>query len=115
MVEVSGTVHRIQADISPGFGYTGIIVATLARFSPLLILPVALLFGALITGGVELQTIGLPSDIVLMLQGTILFFALAGELLVHYKIEWHRPARTGGEGEAGAEARTLPGVMPSGT
>jgi len=28
----------------------------------------------------------------LMLQGTILFFALAGELLVHYKIEWRRQA-----------------------
>ncbi len=114
MVEVSGTVHRIQADISPGFGYTGIIVATLARFSPPLILPVALLFGALITGGVELQTIGLASDIVLMLQGTILFFALAGELLVHYRVEWRRPPAPG-EGEPGTEGRALPGVMPSGT
>ena len=88
MVEVSGTVHRIQADISPGFGYTGIIVATLARFSPLIVLPVAVLFGALITGGLELQTVGLPSDLVLMIQGVILFFALAGELLVNYRIEW---------------------------
>lgn len=88
MVEVSGTVHRIQADISPGFGYTGIIVATLARFSPLVVLVVAILFGALVVGGVELQTVGLPSDIVLMLQGAILFFALAGELLARYRIEW---------------------------
>lgn len=92
MVEVSGVVHRIQADISPGFGYTGIIVATLARFSPVLVVPVALLFGALIVGGLELQTLGLPSDIVLMLQGVILFFALAGELLVNYRIEWRAKA-----------------------
>lgn len=113
MVEVSGTVHRIQADISPGFGYTGIIVATLARFSPLLILPVALLFGALITGGVELQTIGLPSDIVLMLQGTILFFALAGELLVHYKIEWRRRASPD-EGDPSPKSRAQPNAMPTG-
>jgi simple sugar transport system permease protein len=88
MVEVSGTVHRIQADISPGFGYTGIIVATLARFSPVVVLLVAVLFGALTVGGLELQTVGLPSDIVLMLQGVILFFALAGELLVNYRIVW---------------------------
>lgn len=100
MVEVSGTVHRIQADISPGFGYTGIIVATLARFSPLIVLPVAVLFGALITGGLELQTVGLPSDLVLMIQGVILFFALAGELLVNYRIEW----RGGGFGAAQTEA-----------
>jgi ABC-type uncharacterized transport system permease subunit len=93
MVEVSGTVHRIQADISPGFGYTGIIVATLARFSPLVVLVVAVLFGALTVGGLELQTVGLPSDIVLMLQGVILFFALAGELLVKYRIVWRsKPA-----------------------
>jgi general nucleoside transport system permease protein len=93
MVEVSGTVHRIQADISPGFGYTGIIVATLARFSPAVVLPVAVLFGGLITGGLELQTVGLPSDLVLMIQGVILFFALAGELLVNYRIAWRRRGR----------------------
>jgi ABC-type uncharacterized transport system permease subunit len=100
MVEVSGTVHRIQADISPGFGYTGIIVATLARFSPLIVLPVAVLFGALITGGLELQTVGLPSDLVLMVQGVILFFALAGELLVNYRVEW----RSGGHDASQTEA-----------
>jgi general nucleoside transport system permease protein len=93
MVEVSGTVHRIQADISPGFGYTGIIVATLARFSPAVVLPVAVLFGGLITGGLELQTVGLPSDLVLMIQGVILFFALAGELLVNYRVQWRGGGR----------------------
>jgi ABC-type uncharacterized transport system permease subunit len=88
MVEVSGVVHKIQANISPGFGYTGIIVATLARFSPVIILPTSLLFGALVVAGNELQTVGLPSEIVLMLQAVILLFALAGELLVQYRIQW---------------------------
>ena len=106
MVEVSGVVHRIQADISPGFGYTGIIVATLARFSPAAIIPVALLFGALTVGGLELQTAGIPSDVVLMLQGLILLFALAGELLVGHRIVW----RTGGApsaAEGGSGEREL--------
>jgi general nucleoside transport system permease protein len=88
MVEVSGVVHKIQANISPGFGYTGIIVATLARFSPVIILPTSLLFGALVVAGNELQTVGLPSEIVLMLQAVILLFALAGELLVQYRVIW---------------------------
>lgn len=100
MVEVSGVVHKIQANISPGFGYTGIIVATLARFSPLVVVLVALLFGALIVAGNELQTVGLPSDIVLMLQAVILLFALAGELLVQYRIQW-RPGAS--EAETPAE------------
>jgi ABC-type uncharacterized transport system permease subunit len=107
MVEVSGTVHRIQADISPGFGYTGIIVATLARFSPVIVLPVAVLFGALITGGLALQTAGLPSDIVLMIQGVILFFALAGELLVNYRIEWRRGAGAGAPETRATRAEAL--------
>jgi general nucleoside transport system permease protein len=88
MVEVSGVVHKIQANISPGFGYTGIIVATMARFSPIIILPTSLLFGALVVAGNELQTVGLPAEIVLMLQAVILLFALAGELLVQYRIQW---------------------------
>lgn len=99
MVEVSGVVHKIQANISPGFGYTGIIVATLARFSPLAVVPIALLFGSLIVAGNELQTEGLPSDIVLMLQAVILLFALAGELLVQYRIEW-RPGSSSTEAPA---------------
>jgi simple sugar transport system permease protein len=103
MVEVSGTVHRIQADISPGFGYTGIIVATLARFSPLVVLLVAVLFGALTVGGLELQTVGLPSDIVLMLQGTILFFALAGELLVTYRVVWRAAPEAAPDEPSGSE------------
>jgi general nucleoside transport system permease protein len=103
MVEVSGTVHRIQADISPGFGYTGIIVATLARFAPPVVLLVAVLFGALTVGGLELQTVGLPSDIVLMVQGVILFFALAGELLVNYRIVWRAAPSEGGEQSVGRE------------
>ncbi len=92
MVEVSGVVHKIQANISPGFGYTGIIVATLARFSPLVVVPIAVLFGALVASGTELQTVGLPSDIVLMLQAVILLFALAGELLVGYQVRWRHGA-----------------------
>ncbi|MFN2489455.1 MAG: ABC transporter permease [Actinomycetota bacterium] len=115
MVEVSGTVGRIQADISPGFGYTGIIIATLARFSPLVVVVVALLFGALIVGGLELQTVGLPSDIVLMLQGVILFFALAGELFVAYRVRW-RGAPPSQATPAGHEpaARAEPSAIETG-
>jgi ABC-type uncharacterized transport system permease subunit len=115
MVEVSGVVHKIQANISPGFGYTGIIVATLARFSPVVILPTALLFGALVVAGNELQTVGLPSEIVLMLQATILLFALAGELLVQYRIQWRpgTPAQLTeelSEGELQAAASGSPSI-----
>jgi ABC-type uncharacterized transport system permease subunit len=115
MAEVSGVVHKIQANISPGFGYTGIIVATLARFSPLIIVPTALLFGALVVAGNELQTVGLPSEIVLMLQAVILLFALAGELLVQYRIVWRTgaPAEESAEGLSESELQAAASGSPS--
>jgi general nucleoside transport system permease protein len=115
MVEVSGVVHKIQANISPGFGYTGIIVATLARFSPVIILPTSLLFGALVVAGNELQTVGLPSEIVLMLQAVILLFALAGELLVQYRVVWRpgTPAVESTEELSEAELQAAASGSPS--
>ncbi len=86
MIEVSGITHRLQQDISPGYGYTAIIVAWLARLNPFTIILVAFLFGALLVGGFGVQTFGIPYSIVLMLQGSVLFFLLAGEFLIKYKI-----------------------------
>jgi ABC-type uncharacterized transport system permease subunit len=88
MSEVSGIVHRIQPDISPGYGYTGIIVATLGRFSPVGVVLAAFLFGALQVGGYSLQTVGATASAVGVLQGTILFIALAGEFLARYRVRW---------------------------
>jgi general nucleoside transport system permease protein len=88
MAEVSGIVHRIQSDISPGYGYTGIIVATLGRFSPIGVVLASFLFGALQVGGYSLQTVGATSSAVGVLQGAILFIALAAEFLARYRVRW---------------------------
>ena len=86
MIEVSGITHRLQQDISPGYGFTAVIVAWLARLHPFSIILVAFLFGALLVGGFGVQTFGIPYSIVLMLEGSILFFLLAGEFLRRYRI-----------------------------
>ncbi|MFY9323859.1 MAG: ABC transporter permease [Syntrophomonadaceae bacterium] len=90
MIEVSGITHRLQQDISAGYGYTGIIVAWLARLNPFAILLVAFLFGALLVGGFGVQTYGIPYAIVLMLQGAVLFFLLAGEIMIKYRVTTSR-------------------------
>ncbi|HBQ86317.1 MAG TPA: ABC transporter permease, partial [Syntrophomonas sp.] len=82
MIEVSGITHRLQHGISPGYGYTAIIVAWLGRLHPVGIVLVAVLFGALLVGGFGVQTAGIPFSIVLMLQGAVLFFLLAGEIFM---------------------------------
>lgn len=86
MIEVSGITHRLQQDISASYGYTGIIIAWLARLNPFTILLVAFLFGALLVGGFGVQTYGIPYAIVLMLQGAVLFFLLAGDIMLKYRV-----------------------------
>ena len=71
MSEVAGVVHRLQDHISPGYGFTAIIIAYLARFGPFRVVVASILFGALILAGREIQPSGVPA----MIQGIILFCA----------------------------------------
>lgn len=86
MMEVSGLIGRLQRDISPGYGYTAIIVAYLARLNPASLVLAAFLFGGLQAGGYSVQSLGIPVATALMIQGGILFFVLAGEMLTTYRI-----------------------------
>lgn len=96
MSEVSGVVHRLQPGISPGYGFTAIIVAWLAKLNPLATVVVAVLFGALQTGGLIVQTAGISATMVSMIQGALLFFILGGDLLVRYRIRFDRGRTLGG-------------------
>ena len=51
MAEVSGVTHKLMQGISPGYGYTAIIVAWLAKLNPLGLIITSILFGGLIVGG----------------------------------------------------------------
>jgi simple sugar transport system permease protein len=80
--EVSGVIHRIQQGLSPGYGFTAIIVAWVAQLRPWAVVLVAVLFAALLNGGFVIQTAGVPAAIAYMLQAMILAFVLAGEHLL---------------------------------
>ena len=86
MAELSGVFHRLQDNLAAGAGYTAIIIASLARGNPIGILMVSFLFGALLLGGTSVQTIGVSASIAAMLQGTILFFVLAGDFFLQYRV-----------------------------
>ena len=75
------------------FGYAGIVVAALARLNPFAAIVVAILLGGLSNAGFSLQGATFPAGLVGTLQGLILFCALAGELLVHYRVRIGRPTR----------------------
>lgn len=83
MSEVAGVVHRLQtAPVAAGYGFTGIIVAWLAKLNPLAIIFVSILFGALILAGREIQPSGVPK----MIQGIILVCLIASDFLLRYRI-----------------------------
>ncbi|CAB5050312.1 unannotated protein [freshwater metagenome] len=69
-----------------GYGYTGIVVAALARRNPLVTVVVAIFIGGLTKAGYALQGPDFPSGLVGTLQGLILFSAVAGEILIKYRI-----------------------------
>lgn len=85
MTEVAGITHRLQHGISPGYGYSAIIIAWLSKLNPWATVLVSLLFGALLVGGYSIQSSGLPAATVSMLQGAILFFVLGSEILTRYR------------------------------
>jgi simple sugar transport system permease protein len=82
MSEITGVVHRLQGSISPGYGFTGIIIAWLAKLNPLAVIPVSILFGALILAGREIQPSGVPK----LIQGIILVCLIAGDYFVRYRV-----------------------------
>ncbi len=83
MSEVAGVVHRLQtAPIAAGYGFTGIIVAWLAKLNPLVIILVSVLFGALILAGREIQPSGVPK----MIQGIILVCLIASDFMLRYRV-----------------------------
>jgi simple sugar transport system permease protein len=85
------------------YGYTGIVVAALARYNPFAVVLVAFLLGGLVNAGYTLQGADFPSGLVGVMQGLILFCALGGEVLLRYRLRFGRPA-TGGSGAAAETA-----------
>jgi len=86
MFEVAGTVHRLQGGISNNFGYLGIMVAVLARSSPIGVLPAAALMAVILNSGIVLQTQGITVSTVLAITGLILFYTAIGDELARYRI-----------------------------
>jgi ABC-type uncharacterized transport system permease subunit len=85
--EVFGVHHKLQMDISPGYGYTGIIVGMLAELNPLVTIVTAIFFGGLINGSVKLvTTIGIPTALIFAIQAIILIFILAARVLTRYRV-----------------------------
>ncbi|MDB1124065.1 ABC transporter permease [Vibrio algarum] len=89
--EVTGPIGQLIPSVSPGYGYAAIIVAYLGRLNPIGIIVAALFMGTLYMGSDLAQIeLGLPTAITGLFQGTLLFFLLACDFLIFYRIAVRR-------------------------
>ena len=90
MSEIAGNLHLIKRMFSPGYGYTAIIVAWLAKLNPWGVILVSLLLGGLYRGSDAIP--GAPKALGMMLQAVIFFVLIGGDVLVRYRVRWERGA-----------------------
>lgn len=92
--EVAGPLGQLNPTISPGYGFAAIIVAFLGRLHPVGILLASLLIALMFLGGEALQiNLNLPLALTGVFQGMLLFFVLASDVFIRYRIRIERPAR----------------------
>ena len=93
VIEASGTLGQLQPHISPGYGFTAIIVAFLGRLNPIGCLIAGLFLAVTFIGGENAQiALRLPLDVTRVFQGMLLFYVLACDALIAYKITIERRA-----------------------
>lgn len=92
-IEVSGVTGRLDPRaLATDIGFTGIIVAVVARTNPLGVVPVSIFLAAIATSGSSLQSIGIQVEVVFLLQGLIFLSVTAGEFFVTNKVSLTPPS-----------------------
>ena len=85
--EIAGPIGQLLPSVSPGYGFAAIIVAFVGRLHPFGILLASLLMSLLYLGGESAQmALALPSAVTGLFQGTLLFFLLAADVFINYRL-----------------------------
>jgi general nucleoside transport system permease protein len=101
IIEVAGPVGHLQPGISPGYGFTAIIVAFLGRLNPIGILIAGLFLALTFIGGEQAQiAMKIPLDVTKVFQGILLFYVLACDSLITYRFRLIFPSRKVSSGAA---------------
>jgi simple sugar transport system permease protein len=112
--EVAGPIGMLQPVVSPGYGFAAIIVAFLGRLHPLGVVLASLLMSALYLGGESAQMeLQLPASVSGLFQGVLLFYLLAAELFIGFRLRWLAHPRRA-PAAPGAPPATAAGAAASG-
>jgi simple sugar transport system permease protein len=89
LFEVTGPAGKLSTTFPVGYGFTAIIVAFLGRLNPIGILFAGLLLAITYVGGDIIQSnLSLPKASIQVFQGMLLFFLLAVDVLVNFRIKY---------------------------
>lgn len=88
-IEAAGPLGQLTLSISPGYGFAAIIVAFVGRLFPIGCIPAAFVMALFYLGGELAQSrLGLPNSITGVYQGLLLFFILACDTMITYRVRW---------------------------
>ncbi len=83
--------HRLTGTMAAGYGFSGIMIAFLARNNPAAVLVVAFLIGGLYAAGQSVKVFySLPQALVSLIQAIIVMCVAASDFLVRYRVRWVR-------------------------
>ncbi len=100
--EVGGVRYQVTSDLSSGYGYAGIVIATLAELNPVGAVPAALFFAIIFNGaGTMARATGVPIYLADVIQGIALVSMVAGRLFAAYRLRLI-PSPLAGEGKRAA-------------
>ncbi len=95
LFEVAGPASQVSINFNVGYGFTAIIVAFLGRLHPVgIVLAAGLMALTYIGGEIAQSNLGLPGAAIQLLQGMLLFFLLAVDVLTNYRIRLKREGLT---------------------
>ncbi|MCZ2496763.1 ABC transporter permease [Xylophilus sp. Kf1] len=88
-VEVAGRTGYLTLDMSPGYGYSGIVIAMLAALHPLGVVAAAVFTAGVLVGADSMsRAVGVPSAIADVIVATSLLSVLVASLLAQYRVRW---------------------------
>ncbi len=92
--EVTGPIGQLVPQVSPGYGYTAIIVVFLGRMHALGIIAASALLALTFIGGEMLQiAMNMPKATTGLFQGLLLFYLLTCDAFIHYRLRLKQPVR----------------------
>lgn len=88
-VEVAGRAGYVTLDMSPGYGYAGIVVAMLAALNPLAVVPAAIFIAGMFVGADSMsRAVGVPTYIADVIVALALLSMLVAAQLTRYRVRW---------------------------